>query len=296
VLVLLSGGGSALAEAPRLGVGAEDLAIVNAALLASGLPITAVNTVRRRLSLIKGGGLARAAAPAAVATLVVSDVVGNPPEAIAGGPTVADPAAPGEAAAVLREAAITVPASLREVLAAPGDLAPLDSPLVVIGDGPMAAAAAAAAAGRLGIRARVATPPLVGEARDAGRSLAAGVGELAVGEMVLHAGETTVRVVGRGLGGRNHELVLAAGIALEGRPRGVLVASLATDGVDGPSGAAGGIGDGLTVTRGKRRGLDAVASLAANDSATFLSATGDQLRCGPTGTNVGDLTVAYRFA
>jgi hydroxypyruvate reductase len=296
VLVLLSGGGSALAEAPRLGVGAEDLAVVNATLLASGLPITAVNTVRRRLSLIKGGGLARAAAPAAVATLVVSDVVGSPPEAIAGGPTVADPAAPGEAAAVLRDAAITAPASLREVLAAPGDLAPLDSPLVVIGDGPMAAAAAAAAAGRLGIRARVATSPLVGEARDAGRSLAAGVGELAVGELVLHAGETTVRVVGRGLGGRNHELALAAGIALEGRPRGVLVASLASDGVDGPSGAAGGIGDGLTVTRGKRRSLDAVASLAANDSATYLSATGDQLRCGPTGTNVGDLAAVYRFA
>jgi glycerate-2-kinase len=296
VLVLLSGGGSALAEAPRPGVAVGDLAALNAALLASGLPIAAVNTVRRRLSLIKGGGLARAAAPAAVATLVVSDVVGSPPEAIAGGPTAADPTAPGEAAAILKEAAIAVPASLREVLAALADPAPPGSPLVVIGDGPMAASAAADAARHLGLRATVAARPLLGEARIAGVGLAAATGELAAGEMAIHWGETTVRVVGQGVGGRNHELALAAGVALEGRPGGALVACLATDGVDGPSGAAGGIGDGLTVARGRRQGLDAAASLAANDSATYLTATGDRLRCGPTGTNVGDLAVAYRFA
>ena len=141
----------------------------------------------------------------------------------------------------------------------------------------------------------MAEEPLLGEARRAGAGLAAAARLLAPGAMVIHAGETTVRVRGGGMGGRNHELALAAGIALEGAT-GVLVAALATDGVDGPSGAAGGVGDAGTVGRGVACGLAARAALDDNDSATYLAATGDQLRCGPTGTNVGDVAVAYRFA
>ncbi|HAX82603.1 MAG TPA: hypothetical protein DCY40_08565, partial [Actinobacteria bacterium] len=148
---------------------------------------------------------------------------------------------------------------------------------------------------REGLAAMVAGAPLLGEARAAGAELAQAGRGLAPGAMVIHSGETTVRVQGGGVGGRNHELALAAGIALEGWP-GVLVASLATDGVDGPSGAAGGIGDAGTVARGRAVGLAAASALADNDSATYLTATGDRLRCGPTGTNVGDVALAYRFA
>jgi glycerate-2-kinase len=295
VLVLLSGGGSALAEVPLPGCTLADLQAVGEQLLRSGLPITAVNTVRRHLSALKGGRLALAAAPAAVATLIVSDVVGSPLEAIAGGPTVPDPTSGADARSVIADAGITVSPAVLELLrrspaarlAAPGLVA-------VIADGPACATAGATAARARGLTATVAAMPLLGEARTAGADLARGARRLAPGVMVIHAGETTVRVRGRGVGGRNHELALAAGIALEGAA-GVLVASLATDGVDGPSGAAGGIGDAATVERGRVHGLAAAAELDDNDSATYLAATGDQLRTGPTGTNVGDVAVAYRF-
>lgn len=295
VVVLLSGGGSALAEAPLPGIDGSDLAALTIALLRSGLPITEVNTVRRHLSRIKGGGLAQAAFPAPVATLVVSDVVGNPLEAIAGGPTVPDPTSPSDALRVIAAGGLVVPEAVRTVLERPAAPArAVTGAVTVIADGPGAARAGAAAARERSIAATVAPRPLLGEARVAGVGLAAAARRLRVGEMVFHAGETTVRVTGAGVGGRNHEVALAAGIALEGEP-GTLVAALATDGVDGPSGAAGGIGDAATLRRGQSHGLDGRKSLAENDSATFLRTTGDQLRCGPTGTNVGDLAVVYRY-
>jgi len=166
--------------------------------------------------------------------------------------------------------------------------------VLVIADGAVAARGAAAAAAARGISARVGAAAVEGGARLAGARLATDACRLAPGEMLIWAGETTVTVAGPGRGGRNQELALAAGIALEGRPEGGLVASLATDGVDGPTDAAGGIGDPGTVARGRARGLTAAASLEANASHTYLAATGDLLRCGPTGTNVGDLMVAYR--
>ena len=296
VLVLLSGGGSSLAEVPLPGCTLADLQAVGAALLRSGLPITAVNTVRRHLSGLKGGRLALAAAPAPVATLIVSDVVGSPLEAIAGGPTVPDPTSSDDAGRVISDAAIAVPSAVLEVLRRPrADHLAATGVVALIADGPACATAAVLAARRHGVTATVAEEPLLGEARRAGAGLAAAARLLAPGAMVIHAGETTVRVRGGGVGGRNHELALAAGIALEGAT-GVLVAALATDGVDGPSGAAGGVGDAGTVGRGVACGLAARAALDDNDSATYLAATGDQLRCGPTGTNVGDVAVAYRFA
>lgn len=296
VLVLLSGGGSSLAEVPLPGGSLGDLQAVGKALLHSGLPITAVNTVRRHLSALKGGRLAVAAAPARLATLVVSDVVGSPLEAIAGGPTVPDPTIGADALRLIAEAGIAVPPAVPAMLErAPSERLEVSPPVTVIADGPGCAVAAATVAQQLGLTASLAATPLLGEARSAGSRLACEARGLAPGGMVIHAGETTVTVRGSGVGGRNHELALAAGVALEGAA-GTLVAALATDGVDGPSGAAGGIGDAGTVGRGRARGLAAAAALEDNDSASYLRAAGDQLRCGPTGTNVGDVAVVYRFA
>ena len=296
VLALVSGGGSALAEVLVPGVGLDDLRAVTAALLRTGAPITELNTVRRHLSLLKGGGLAAAAVPARVVTLVVSDVVGNPLEVVAGGPTVADPTRPEDALRVMGDRSIDVPSAVAAALenrrAASGEHR--EGIVAVIADGAVAARAAQAAAVRLGIIADVGSTTLEGIARQVGAELAASALRLEPGTMAVYAGETTVEVRGGGRGGRNQELALAAGIALEESP-GMLVASVGTDGIDGPTAAAGGIGDLGTVARGVTRGLDARSALDDNDSATYLAAVGDQLRCGPTGTNVGDVMVAYRW-
>ena len=294
VLVLISGGGSALAEVPLPGVSLDDLQVVNLALLRSGAPITEVNTVRRHLSALKGGGLGAAAAPARLASLIVSDVVGSPLEAIAGGPTVPDPTSAEEAIRVLADRGIAPPPAVSRVLHASSQTPRRPIGVAsVIADGSIAAHAAAGAAADLGVAARVASTTLQGEARRVGAELAASARDLPPATMAIYAGETTVTVSGSGIGGRNQELALAAGIALDGYPD-ALVASFGTDGVDGPTDAAGGIGDSETIQRGVRLGFDARAALAENDSATYLGATGDQLRCGPTGTNVGDVVVVYR--
>jgi glycerate 2-kinase len=303
VLVLISGGGSALAEVPAPGLTLEDLAATNRVLLASGAPIVEVNTVRRHLSALKGGRLAEAAAPARLVTLLVSDVVGSPLEAIAGGPTVPDPTTFADALAVAEGRGLALPeaviAFLREGGAgrrpetAKGGAA-FGGPVVVVADGAAATRGAAAAAAARGIRARVSSTSVEGEARLVGARLGEAAQGLAPGRMAVSAGETTVTITGRGKGGRNQEVALAAAMALAGDPGGALAASFATDGVDGPTDAAGAIGDAGTVERGRARGLDAAAALAANDSLPYLAVTGDLLRCGPTGTNVGDVMIAYR--
>lgn len=303
VLVLISGGGSALAEVPAPGLTLDDLAEASRALLRSGIPIADVNTVRRHLSALKGGWLAEATRPARLVTLAVSDVVGSPLEAIAGGPTVPDPTTYGDARAVLAEAAVAVPKAVQAHLRAGADGRLPETPKggpafagprLVVADGAAAARGAVAAMRAAGIDARVASVTREGEARAVGARLGKQARALAPGEMVFWAGETTVTVAGRGKGGRNQELALAAGITLLGDPTGALVASFATDGVDGPTDAAGAIGDSGTVARGRDRGLRAETHLEGHDSHPYLAATGDLLRCGPTGTNVGDLMVAYR--
>jgi hydroxypyruvate reductase len=303
VLVLVSGGGSALAEVPAPGLTLEDLEGANRALLRSGAPITAVNTVRRHLSAFKGGRLAAAASPARLVALILSDVVGSPLEAIAGGPTVPDPTTFADALGVLQRWEVTVPHAARAFLEAgaagrapesPKGGEAFTGPVVVIADGAAAAEGAATAARGRGVAAQVASTVVEGEARLIGARLAARARRLRPGEMAVFAGETTVTVSGAGRGGRNQEAALAAGIALERSRTGALVASFATDGVDGPTDAAGGMGDAATVARGRATGLDAAASLAANDALPYLAASGDLLRCGPTGTNVGDVMVAYR--
>jgi glycerate-2-kinase len=306
VLCLLSGGASALWPAPVAGVALSELREVTERLLRSGARIGEVNAVRKHLSRIGGGWLAHAAAPARVVTLAISDVVGGSLSAIGSGPTVPDATTYEDALDVLLRYEVQVPPSVRAHLQAGGageapetpkefDAAFHHASAHVIAGNADALQAAVAQAERLGYRARIVADDLEGEARSVGEQL----GLLARNTRaerpdrpvaLLLGGETTVTVQGRGRGGRNQELALSAAIDLEG-DGGVLVASMGTDGTDGPTDAAGGFADGGTVARGRARGLDARESLRRNDTHTFLHAAGDLIVTGPTGTNVNDVVL-----
>ena len=311
LLVLISGGGSALLTLPRDGVGLEDVRETTRQLMAAGAPIEELNTVRGGLELLKGGGLARLARPAGILGLILSDVVGDDPAVIASGPLTPAAGSPREAETLLRRRGIwdELPAAARRALAAPraDETAPSapdpDAPALhgpdpevrVVGGGAQAMDGAAARARSLGYRTHRLTRTLQGEARNAGRGLARvgmavqdGVAPPAPPACLLAAGETTVTVTGSGKGGRNQEVALGAGLALAGR-EGILVAALGTDGIDGPTDAAGGLGDGSTVERAAEVGLDVEGALRRNDAYPLLEALGDLIRTGPTGTNVADL-------
>jgi glycerate 2-kinase len=308
VLCLLSGGASALWPAPPRDVSLSDLAETTARLLRAGAPIGEVNTVRRHLSRIAGGWLARAAAPARLVTLAVSDVVGSAPEAIGSGPTVPDGTTYRDALRTLLHYGVEVPAAVRAHLQRgdagetpetpkPGDPAFARASYHVVADNREALAAAAEAAERLGYRTTVVADDLEGEAREVAAEVAAlAWGAHAEGESArtpaafLLGGETTVTVRGRGRGGRSQELALAAALEVEDEP-GVVVAAVGTDGRDGPTDAAGGIVDGETVARGRTQGADARDALERNDAYTFLHAVGGLIVTGPTGTNVNDLVL-----
>lgn len=310
VVALLSGGASALLADPAEGISLADLAATTDLLLRSGASIVELNTVRKHLSRLKGGGFVRLAAPAAVVALVLSDVVGDPLDVIASGPTVPDTTTFADAWKVVerRGLASLLPASvvrrLREGL--DGRVAETPKPgeplfervrTVVVGSNRLAALAAAREARRLGYAAQVVSTHVEGEAREVGRVVAAlGRSILVDGDpfpapaCLVLGGETTVTVSGPGRGGRNQELALAAAIALDGID-GVSVMALATDGTDGPTDSAGAIVDGGTAAAIRAAGLDPVSALLANDSGPALDAAGAQMRTGPTGTNVNDLYV-----
>lgn len=299
VLCLVSGGGSALLELPAAGISLEDEQTTIDALLSGGADINELNTVRKHLSAIKGGRLARAADPARLFTLILSDVVGNPLDVIASGPTVPDPTTFGEALAVLDRYDLRekIPAAVVDHLEGGRDTTIDETPktpfvrqvVSIIADGESAAEGAVGVARRAGLPAVIATTAMTGDARtEALRCLAiAGPG------VTVFAGETTVKVTGQGRGGRNQEAALAAARELAGDPR-TIFAAMGTDGIDGPTGAAGAIVDGRTVSRGIQLGLDVDRYLAENDSGTYLEATGDLLVTGPTGTNVGDVWIVMR--
>ena len=312
LLVLLSGGASALLPAPVAGVGLAEKAALTGRLMRAGATIHELNTVRKHLSQIKGGGLARAAAPARVACLVLSDVVGDDPSTIASGPTVPDPTTYADAIEVLRGRGVweETPAAIRRHLEAglraeapetakPGD--PLFARVMtrIVGNNAVAVAAAEREARRHGLRARVLTTRLEGEAREASRVLVSVLREcvesgrpLAPPLCLLAGGETTVTVRGPGRGGRNQEIAVAAVDPLSSFPAHAVVASIATDGVDGASDAAGGVVDQETAREAAGLSLaPAAAFLAASDSTSFLGPVGGLIVTGPTGTNVVDLTV-----
>lgn len=301
VLCLLSGGASALWPAPVSGVTLTDLQATTDALLRAAAPIQEINAVRKHLSRIAGGQLARAAGPARVLTLAISDVVGSPPDVIGSGPTVPDSTTFHEALQVLSRRQVAVPRNTQDHLERgaagtvpetpkPGDPLFERTSWILAASIGHALRAAADEANRLGYRTRVVTDLLEGEARVVGRKLAGLAAGVQPPAALLFGGETTVTVQGNGRGGRNQELALAAAIALQDRA-GVLLAALGTDGTDGPTDAAGAVVDSGTIERGQTRGLDAADHLRRNDAYSYLQATGDLLVTGPTGTNVADLTL-----
>jgi hydroxypyruvate reductase len=312
LLVLLSGGASALLPAPAPGIALEDKQAATALLLRAGATIHELNAVRKHLSRLKGGGLARAVAPARLVALVLSDVVGDDLSTIASGPTVPDPTTFAEALAVLtrRGVAADVPAAVRARLEAggrgeiaetakPGEPALRRTTTRVVGSNALSVAAAAREALRQGLRPLVLTTRLQGEAREAARVLVAVLREcvetsrpIPPPACLIAGGETTVTVRGSGQGGRNQEVAVAAAEALSGFPGAAVVASLATDGIDGASDAAGGIVDDQTAARAATLGLaPASVFLEASDTRNFLGPLGDLIVTGPTGTNVVDLVV-----
>jgi glycerate 2-kinase len=300
VVCLLSGGASALWAAPPAGVPLGALREVTGALLRAGAPIGEVNAVRGRLSRIAAGRLARAAAPARIVTLAISDVVDAPPETIGSGPTLPDGTTPAAALEVLIGRGVRVPPAVRALLqeeaarrAGAGDgPAPVRGSFHVLASVRDALDGAAAEAARHGYEVELVDDRMAGEARYVGARAgrlartAAGRGRRAR----LLGGETTVTVRGDGRGGRSQELALALALELEGLD-GVSACAFGTDGVDGPTDAAGGYADGGTAARARGAGVDPAAALARNDAYRALAAAGDLLRTGPTGTNVNDLVV-----
>jgi len=294
VLMLASGGGSALLSLPALGLTLDDKKAVNRALLASGAPIGAMNCVRKHLSAIKGGRLAAAAYPARVVTLAISDVPGDDPAVIASGPTVPDPTTFADARSYVAAYGIDLPPAVRRHLDAAEDETPkaehpcftrCEIRLVATPD--MALDAAAAVARDAGYAVQVLGDAIEGEARDFATELARRVRDAAPGTVLLSGGELTVTLKGGGRGGPNAELMLALAIALEGA-EGIWAMACDTDGIDGSEDNAGAVIGPTTLSRARDLGLDAGAFLDRNDSYGFFAALGDLVITGPTHTNVND--------
>ena len=314
VIVLISGGGSAIACAPAEGLTLADKAASTKLLLSCGATIQEMNCLRKHLSAIKGGRLAAAYAPATVLALVLSDVIGDDLDAIASGPTVPDPTTFADALAVARRHGIegSLPAAVAERLrrGASGALAETPKPgdaafdrvrTMLVGTNRLALMAAESRAKELGYNCLVFTSRLTGEAREAaltflgiGKDIAASGFPLARPACVIAGGETTVMLRGKGKGGRNQEMALAFLAALRRSPKdgeGLVFLAASTDGSDGPTDAAGAFASRDLLERALAASLDPDAYLADNDSHRFFDQVGGLLRTGPTGTNVCDLQV-----
>jgi glycerate-2-kinase len=308
VLVLISGGGSALMPLPAEPVTLEDKIEITRMLLKSGATIDEMNTVRKHLSMIKGGWLARHLSKARTISLILSDVVGDKLEVIASGPTSPDPSTYADAVSILKKYSIwdSSPQSVKTRLERgmngevpetpkPDDAAFQRVHNIIIGGCSDACNAAFSKLRKLGYNTIYLTHRLEGEARYVGQTLARFILDIKCGKTkrpiaVVLGGETTVTVRGKGVGGRNQELALSAAIELNGL-RGCVCLSIGTDGLDGPTDAAGAITDYRTLEKGREVGYDARAFLENNDSYTFLKETSCLIFTGPTGTNVGDLII-----
>lgn len=305
LLVLLSGGASALMCAPAHGLEVEDIALVTRALLRSGATIDELNTIRVHCDRIKGGGLAAAASPAPTHAIILSDIVSGEPAWVGSGPTIPNGTSPLDALAILRgrraqSACAAITSHLRYIAGhRRHSTEPSSATHALLGDHRTALAAAGVCARSLGFELAESTPGLAGEARDSAFAMVAAArrhrARLGIQPFaVICAGETTVSVRGNGRGGRNLEAALAAAIMIDGDPT-MCVATFATDGIDGGSDAAGARATGLTAGAARRAGLDPEAHLAANDSHTFFERAGGLLKPGPTGTNVNDVWVVLGY-
>lgn len=310
VICLVSGGGSSLMSLPRSGISLPDMKNITEALLKSGATINEINTVRKHISDFKGGWLAKRAFPATVVSLLLSDVVGDPLDVIASGPAVPDSTTFLGAIEVLKKYRLwdKTPSSVRKVLLdgkkglisetpKPGDAAFQKVHNFVVGNNRTASLAACHKLRNAGLNTLFLTSYMEGEARNVGAMLASLAKEISASgnpvpkpAAIVVGGETTVTVVGKGKGGRNQEIALGAALKMAGL-EGVVVSSLNTDGIDGPTDAAGALADGKTLLRSKELGLKADEFLAENNSYDFFSRLGDLIFTGPTGTNVNDVSI-----
>lgn len=289
VLFLLSGGGSALFEQPLLPP--QELADVTQQLLACGAAITQVNTIRKRLSAVKGGRFALHCAPAQVWSVVLSDVLGDRLDMIASGPACPDCSTAGEALEIVNRYALRLSPQALACLRRPTPSALPNAQSIVTGSVRQLVDAAARTCRRLGYDVEILTDCLQSEARDAGRWLAREALVRSGPRALLAGGETVVHVMGPGLGGRNQELALSAAAQIAGQ-RALAIFSFGSDGTDGPTDAAGGYVDGQTQAALARQGISIPDVLAQNDAYHALEACGGLIKTGPTGTNVNDLSVA----
>jgi glycerate 2-kinase len=304
VIVLISGGGSAMFELPIPGISLGDLITVNQALLDCGAPIQEINVIRRTLSQTKAGGLARMAAPAKVLALILSDVVGNQLTSIASGPTVLRSDRPGRAKNLMVRHGIWdhLPGDVQAALwTTRTKRHPAPWPKnIIIGSNRMILDAAASEATALGFEPRIIHAHMSGEAREIGQQMAhrlmhlASTGKRLKPQCLLMGGETTVTIRGDGRGGRNQEIALSASIALEDIEN-VALMSFATDGVDGPTDAAGGIITGTTTRTARAFNLEPRRALEDNNTYPILDAVGGLIRTGSTGTNLNDLVVGLVY-
>ncbi len=314
VICLISGGGSALMSLPYDPISLEDMEETTRQLLFSGANINEVNTIRKHIDRIKGGGLARLAAPAALTTLVLSDVIGDALDAIASGPTVADPSTFQDAWQIINRYYLEgkLPSSVVdriqkgekgeiEETVKPGESCLEKTTTTIIGSLEIATQVASRKAQECGFQTVLLDTALKGEAHEKGRELAEFIRKKAEEQKssdkpvcFITGGETTVTVRGSGLGGRNQETALSAAMRLDGL-KNCLFISLATDGEDGPTDAAGAAVDGSTLQKGKQAGMDAVDFLKCNDAYHYLEKTDSLIKTGPTGTNVNDLVLMFLF-
>lgn len=306
LIVLISGGASALLPAPAEPLSLEDKISLTRSLLSSGAGISELNAVRKHLSMLKGGLLAKHAQGARIISLIISDVVGDRLDVIASGPTAPDPTTYRDAYRVLARYGLwedaPAPVRRRIELGMAGALPETPKPgsetfrrvsNIILAGVSTACGAAARLSRREGVRSLILTTELEGEARTAGYILSSAPRTIGSGSsfLVIAGGETTVNVVGRGTGGRSQELALAAAIKMRGRRRSALLAA-GTDGVDGPTDAAGAIATDETYDAAVDSGLDPEVYLSENDSYSFFKRVGGLLLTGPTGTNVGDIVLS----
>ncbi len=309
VLCLISGGGSALLPSPAEGITLGEKQQVTSDLLRAGAAIRELNAVRKHLSSIKGGQLLRWAAPARVVSLIMSDVIGDPLDFIASGPTAPDTTTFADALGIVRKYGIPIPAAVQnrfergargEIPETPKQGDPLFERVSnhIIANNRLLLESASTRAQELGFKTMVLSSEIEGEARDVGRFFASVAREIgssaqpvAPPACVLAAGETTVTVRGPGRGGRNQEMALAWALKMKSWTKPVCFASVATDGTDGPTTAAGGIVDPYTCSRAIEMDLEPIKFLRENDSFTFLQTVRDLITTGPTQTNLMDLQI-----
>ncbi len=310
VFCLISGGGSSLMPLPRDKVTLKDKQQITDALLKSGATINEINTIRKHISNFKGGWLAKKAYPATIVNLILSDVIGDPLDFIASGPTVPDSTTFGDAAEILRRYNLwgNLPQSVKDVVVDGQKGLIAETPKqgdevfrkvynVVVGNNRSATSAAYGNLRKAGVQSLLLTSFLEGEAKHVGTMLGSIAEEIeASGNPlpkscgIVVGGETTVNVVGNGKGGRNQEIALSAALKISNMD-GVVIASLSTDGIDGPTDAAGALVDGKTIIRFKKQKLDAKSFLDNNDSYCFFSNLSDLIFTGLTRTNVNDVSI-----